>query len=1016
MKIVLDIQTLQTRAKYHGIGRVTFEVTKRLLSYNPEIFTLLINPSDPHGTNQIIKDLNPKAKVEIFHSPGFTNYFDIIKKHPSHFQEILQYYELMLEYRVSEICPDLYLFFYVFACDNLSSLGKLKKKFLSVCFFHDLIPFIFRKDYLSNDSDRAFYEYRFKECHKADFYFANSNCTKRDLIEFCGIKEDKIEVVYLGCSEIFKPFDPLEKLNWRNHFQRKYGIKEFILYNPSAGDKRKNLERLIKAYSALPGDFIKRYSLVITSRLDGPRILELKHLAQTLGIQERVVFTGYVSDAELCALYNLCSLFVFPSLYEGFGLPVLEAMNCGAPVIASNTSSLPEIVAEPEALFDPTNEEEITHKMKLALEREDYRKFLRKNSEIQRKRFSYDHTAKKVYDLLMELVSKRNKSSIHSPKPKLSLALAIPNEEPFAGIPLDEIVKFLSKNYYVKVLSPETLLNSAKDFDRVLYLVKNSKNSLKLYHTMTYIPGVVAFESLNNGQIFEDYEEISKLIYAEKGITGLLKLKKEGLCQTLNEMPFVKVLANKNIGALFINLEPESLHNFYVSISKERIRFLNSTGNAEELLQQIQKHLEELYENSSTWELLKTLSTFSTPTISLSDKVLLFSLNTERILDTGRILVDVSMISRFDLGTEIQRVAKAQLRGLLENPPPGYRVFAVRYDETTKDYYFAHSFLSKFLGVSIPEEDKLVHFGKGDILYCPDLNHTGVITAFNSGKYDAIRLAGTKIIFLVYDLLPIKYPHYCTEEIRQMHSEWLRIVLLVADKVVSTSQTVAEDILTFASREHLSFPPEKVVALPIGVDFTKADPSEPLDELELEILESIKKNPYFLMVSTIEPREGHRLILKAFEVLWSEGLNMNLVFAGKKGWLVDDLIDYIPRHPELSKRFFWLDNVSNQLLERLYRDALASIVASDDEGLGLPIVEAGKRACPVIARDIPAFREVGQDGVFYFPDTKDPTLVASYIKEWLALWQKGKAPDPSRIPWITWEQHCERLKRIMLEL
>lgn len=170
------------------------------------------------------------------------------------------------------------------------------------------------------------------------------------------------------------------------------------------------------------------------------------------------------------------------------------------------------------------------------------------------------------------------------------------------------------------------------------------------------------------------------------------------------------------------------------------------------------------------------------------------------------------------------------------------------------------------------------------------------------------------------------------------------------------------------------------------------------------------------MVSTIEPRKGHWQIIKAFEILWKKGLDFNLVLVGKKGWKVERLVNYLKKHSELNKRLFWLGYISDDLLEYLYRNALATIMASEGEGFGLSIIESAYYKTPIIARDIKVFREIAKNGAFYFKNSKSPELLAKDLEKWLDLYKKSKHPDPSNINWMTWDEHIEKLKEILLTL
>jgi glycosyltransferase involved in cell wall biosynthesis len=175
------------------------------------------------------------------------------------------------------------------------------------------------------------------------------------------------------------------------------------------------------------------------------------------------------------------------------------------------------------------------------------------------------------------------------------------------------------------------------------------------------------------------------------------------------------------------------------------------------------------------------------------------------------------------------------------------------------------------------------------------------------------------------------------------------------------------------------------------------------------------------MVGTIEPRKGYLPVLDAFDQLWGQGLDVNLIIVGAEGWrhLPRDMRRTIPQilarvhsHCERGKRLFWLNGPSDEYLEKIYASSSCLIAASEGEGFGLPLIEAAQHGLPVIARDIPVFREVAGEHAFYFAAEK-PDL-AQAIKEWLELYHKGKHPKSDAMPSITWTQSVERVKDILL--
>jgi len=179
------------------------------------------------------------------------------------------------------------------------------------------------------------------------------------------------------------------------------------------------------------------------------------------------------------------------------------------------------------------------------------------------------------------------------------------------------------------------------------------------------------------------------------------------------------------------------------------------------------------------------------------------------------------------------------------------------------------------------------------------------------------------------------------------------------------------------------------------------------------LLERIASRPALLMVGTVEPRKGHAQVLDALDALWSGGEELNLVIVGKQGWLVDALATRLREHPEQGRRLFWFEGASDEWLETLYRQAKLLIAASFGEGYGLPLIEAARRGTPLLARDLPVFREVAGDHALYFRGESAGALVEA-VHGWRDAAARGHVPDSSRIATTTWREAVATMLRIVL--
>ena len=229
---------------------------------------------------------------------------------------------------------------------------------------------------------------------RIDHILTDSECSKRDLIGRLNVPNDCVTVAYPGVE--LERFCPSQG-DGSNQPSRPY-----VLCLAGA-DPTKNVETLIEAFAGLPRSLRGSYDLILAG--DFRRRRDLRELAARLGLEKQVLFTGVVSDERLIELYQQATVFVFPSRYEGFGLPVLEAMACGCPVLSSNASSLPEVAGDAAILLDPMDVEGFTREMVSAMRDSVLRRSLRERGLARAAQFSWDRTAREtiaVYRALLQ--------------------------------------------------------------------------------------------------------------------------------------------------------------------------------------------------------------------------------------------------------------------------------------------------------------------------------------------------------------------------------------------------------------------------------------------------------------------------------------------------------------------------------------------------------------------------------------------------------------------------------------
>lgn len=280
---------------------------------------------------------------------------------------------------------DRLLFVPAFSCPILYP-GKI------VFTLHDIVGKLFAEHF--SFSAKWYWKHLLpRSAHRATHIITISQNTKRDIVRELGIPEKKITVIPLAPHPRYREVrDPhgasraLERLNIRWPFILSVGTLE----------PRKNTERLVQAFATMRRS---EERLVIVGKKSWAFPEITKHVAR-YQLEDKVIFLDYVSDDDLVWLYNMCTFFVFPSLYEGFGMPPLEAMACGAPVIVSRTSSLPEVVGDAGWYIDPYDVIDIKDKMQALLEGEHFQRKLRVQSLVRAQEFSWERTAAETVRVL----------------------------------------------------------------------------------------------------------------------------------------------------------------------------------------------------------------------------------------------------------------------------------------------------------------------------------------------------------------------------------------------------------------------------------------------------------------------------------------------------------------------------------------------------------------------------------------------------------------------------------------
>jgi len=512
MRIVIDMQGAQTASRFRGIGRYTMAFVRSvvLLRKDHEVF-LALNGMFPVTIDAIrtaFDDVLPQSHIKVWHAPGPVN-----AMHPDHAARRTAA-ELIREAFLEELKPDLIhvsSLFEGYVDDAVVSLRQFDMNTPISVSFYDLIPHLHPIQYMDPNPVYALdYRRRLAQLQKASMCLAISDYSKQQALDHLPELGGRVVAVSTAADPHFKVMDipPHVAEGVRSQF----GIsRSFVMYTGGA-DERKNLQRLLQAYAELPLPLRSRHQLLLAGKIDSVTIEQLRAHASVLGLQkEDLLFTGYVSDAQLVQFYNLCQLFVFPSWEEGFGLPALEAMSCGAVVIGAKTSSLPEVIGLDAALFDPMDAGEMTAKIRQGLEDPDFRAMFRQHGLTQAGHFSWNAVAQRAWsaweNLHLDVDQKPRVTS--RKKPRLAYVSPMPPDRTGIADYSADLLPALAMHYEIEVIlehvrsippmkglelpirDADWLRTHPDQYERVIYQVGNSPFHAYMLDLIEEVPGTI---------------------------------------------------------------------------------------------------------------------------------------------------------------------------------------------------------------------------------------------------------------------------------------------------------------------------------------------------------------------------------------------------------------------------------------------------------------------------------------------------------------------------------------------
>lgn len=1219
MRLLIDLQGAQATHYQRGIGRYSLSLALALVRQKGvHEVRLLLNAHFAQSVEEIRAAFAGHLPDDHIHLwQGIEPFDDVSLEHVERRKLAAQ----LRSAHIASIQPDVVLITSLFEGPGNAAIVQIDaKEPPTAVVLYDLIPWIHQNLYLTAPAMKDWYRSRLAELNKAHLLLSISQHTRNEAIEYLDWPPERVVNISSACDGIFVPAQVPSAL--RQSWASQHGLtRPFLMYTGGL-DPRKNIERLIRAYGKLPMQIRQAHQLVIVCAIHEEAKQRLHQEALLAGLQANdMVMTGFVSEDHLVALYNACKAFIFPSWHEGFGLPVLEAMRCGKAVIAAHTTSLPEVLGYPQALFDPFNEDDMRDRMAWVLGDDHARHQLERHALVQSALFDWDSTASAAIAALFNALPAL-KSDARLSKPRLACISPLPPEQSGISDYTAQLLKVLSHHYDIDVIVQQTTVSDDwvvahcpvrtvdwfeqhhSQFDRVLYHLGNSHFHAHMLELMARIPGVVVLhdfyisglQSLHSqgdgGQVWRrilhashgypalladqlpsDRAEViwqypcnlpvlqqalgiivhsdfslrlarqwfgdqtpidwpiipllrtpparqpeakasirqklqlpaDAFVVCSFGLTGPHKLNRELLDAFLGSAlakddRCILVFVGANDAGPYGQALLDRIHQSAIS---SRIRITGwtdgnayqdylaaadlgvqlrtlSRGETSAAVLDCMSHglptivnangsmadldpntVWQLADSFYTYELIHALETLwqqpekrqqlgqkardmldtrhaplacarqyhdaledlyaqhrSTGPVQLQ-KLRALELTDEEIAQASamlaqlfppqprvrQLLVDISELVRHDSRTGIQRVTRAILNQWLREPLPGWRIEPVWAQADSPGYRYARLYTAHFLGLSSDwASDEPVQAWAGDVFLGLDLQPTVV-----RAQQHTLRQwqgQGVRVQFLAYDLLPVEHPEFFVPGAAQGFTQWLETIAL-ADVVISISRSTRDALRTWLHHHKPQCHPA-LEWFHLGADVEQSVPTRGFPDDADNILSCIKACKSFLMVGTLEPRKAHAQVLDAFDELWRQGHPLNLVLVGKQGWLTESLVERLNQHPENGLRLFWLQGVSDEMLAWLYQHSTALIAASYAEGYGLPLIEAARHGCPVLARDIPVFREVAHTHAHYFA-AESPAGLSSAILAWLALHAQNKHPVSSGMHALSWRKSAQNL-------
>lgn len=433
MRIVIDLQACQNGSRLRGIGRYAMALSRSMIKLGKEHdFFIVLNSAFADASPYVRRafdDLLPQDRILTFHSIDHATAADPGNAWRNRGSEIVRANLL------NSLSPDVVFIPSLFEgfWDRTTVSVEASVNYLTAVTLLDLIPLEDVAAYLGDgDGQRAYFR-RLHDLRRADLILPISEYVAWDAGRRLGIAREKMNVVMCGVDEQFRRIAADDRTA---ALLTKYGISRPYVVTAAPLEPRKNIEGLIAGFGAMAPDVRDRHQLMLVGKMDDFARRYIRGLARNEGIRDdSIILPGFVPDDDLVILYSNCQAFAFPSFSEGFGLPVLEAMACGAPVIGSGTTSIPEVIGRDDLLVDPRSAQSIAQGLQRILSDADLRAELREYGVERARMFNWESSGRQALTALEDLVARKSTLRAVSavpiiPEAPATIALVIPYLSP----------------------------------------------------------------------------------------------------------------------------------------------------------------------------------------------------------------------------------------------------------------------------------------------------------------------------------------------------------------------------------------------------------------------------------------------------------------------------------------------------------------------------------------------------------------------------------------------------------